>query len=99
MKLDPRVLVPAALALGALALPAASSADPTGMCPDHFTPTATFANPNYASKDNNGDFIVCHKDVPGQGDPTKDNRGVIISAISDTNPDNWQDDLYYVTGY
>jgi hypothetical protein len=91
MKLDPRILLPAALAAGALALPSSVGADPTGQCPDHFTLTVVVANPDWASKDRNGDFLVCHKDVPGQGDPTKDNNGVNISHIDDANPDNWAD--------
>lgn len=93
MKLDPRLVVPAALAAAAVALPTSASADPTGMCPDHFSPASTFFNGDWASRDKNGNFVVCHKDVPGQGDPTKDDRGVIVAPINDPNPDDWTDDL------
>jgi hypothetical protein len=92
MKLDPRIVLPAALAVGALALPSAASANPP-VCPDHYTLTATIANPDYESKDENGNFLVCHKDVPGQGDPTKDENGIITSFVNDPNPDNWTDDI------
>lgn len=84
MKLDPRILVPAALAAGALALPSGASAqagDPLDMCPDHFEPFPVLFSPD-PEKDRNGNLIVCHKDVPGNGDPTKDD-----------NPDNWTDDI------
>jgi hypothetical protein len=100
MKLDPRFVLPAALAVGALALPSAASADPPPwsnghppVCPDHYTLTATIANPDWESKDVNGNFLVCHKDVPGNGDPTKDENGIITSFVNDPDPDNWTDDI------
>jgi hypothetical protein len=76
MKLDPRILIPAVLAAGALALPSGASADhsfgdPLDQCPDHFVPVLVIFAPD-PSKDRNENFIVCHKEVPGQGDPTKD---------------------------
>jgi hypothetical protein len=87
-----RFVLPAALAAGALALPSAASADPP-VCPGGFDLTATFANPNWADADENGNFLVCHKETPGNGDPTKDDKGVIISFIDDPDPDNWTDDI------
>jgi hypothetical protein len=93
MKLDLRLVLPAALAAGALALPSTAGADSTGTCPDHFTPTFLFLQPDAAGKDKNGNLVVCHKDVPGQGDPTKDDNGFITSRINDPNPDDWADDL------
>jgi hypothetical protein len=88
MKLDPRILVPAALIAGAVALPSGASGqvgddpnDPLDQCPDHFVPTAVILAPD-PSKDRNENFIVCHKETPGMGDPTKDD-----------NPDNWTDDI------
>jgi hypothetical protein len=86
-----RFLLPAAVATAALAVPTTVGADPTGQCPDHFVLTVVVANPDWADRDRNGDFLVCHKETPGNGDPTKDNRGVIISHIDDPNPDNWVD--------
>jgi hypothetical protein len=93
MKLDPRILLPAAAVAAAVALPTTASADPTGMCPDHFTPTFVIVAPSGADRDKNGNLIVCHKDVPGQGDPTKDDRGIIIGGLTDTDPTNFEDDL------
>jgi hypothetical protein len=84
----------AAVAAAAIALSSGSAgADPSGICPDHFSPTIIVFNPDWASKDHNGNFIVCHKDVPGQGDPTKDDHGFIIQQIDDPNDANWTDDL------
>ena len=92
MKLDPRIVLPAALAAAALAIPTSASADPP-VCPDHFTPTfIIFGPPDASDKDKNNNGVVCHKDVPGQGDPTKDDNGFIISFINDTTPDDWADD-------
>jgi hypothetical protein len=94
MRLDPRILLPAAAVAAAVALPTSASADPTGMCPDHFTPTFIFAAPPGAEqKDHNGNLIVCHKDVPGQGDPTKDDRGIITGGLDDNNLNNFDDDF------
>lgn len=88
-----RFALPAALAVAALAaLPSAASANPP-VCPDHYEATFIIANPDYASEDRNGNFIVCHKDVPGNGDPTKDDNDIITSFINDPNPLNWTDDL------
>jgi hypothetical protein len=87
-----RTLLPAAVAVGALAIPSAASADPP-VCPDHFEPTLVIANPDWISKDENGNFIVCHKETPGNGDPTKDDNGIITSFIDDPDPDNWADDI------
>ena len=93
MKLDPRLVLPAALAAGALALPSTAGADPTGQCPDHFSPTFVILQPDAQGRDRNGNGVVCHKDVPGQGDPTKDDHGFIVVPISDPNPDDWSDDI------
>lgn len=88
-----RFAVPAALAVaGALALPSGASADPA-QCPDHFTPTFIFIQPDAAGKDKNGNLVVCHKDTPGNGDPTKDDHGFITQTINDPNPDDWADDI------
>jgi hypothetical protein len=92
MKLDPRIVLPAAAVAAALAIPSSAAATPP-VCPDHFSPTFTIVNPNGADKDHNGNLIVCHKDVPGQGDPTKDDHGFITSFIDDTDPNNWADDV------
>ena len=75
-----RFVLPAALAVGALALPSAASADPP-VCPDHYELTPTISNPDYASYDDNGDFLVCHKDVPGNGDPTKDENLIVDDIL------------------
>ena len=84
----------AALVAGAIALSSGSAgADPSGICPDHFSPTIIVFNPDWASKDHNGNFIVCHKDVPGQGDPTKDDRGIITGGLDDNNMNNFDDDF------
>jgi hypothetical protein len=84
----------AAVAAAAIALSSGSAgADTAGICPDHFSPTIIVFNPDWASKDHNGNFIVCHKDVPGAGDPTKDDHGFIIQTIDDPNDANWTDDL------
>jgi hypothetical protein len=91
-----RFALPAALAVGAaLAIPSGASADPPNPCPDHFTPTfIIFGPPDAADKDHNNNGIVCHKDTPGQGDPTKDDNGFIISFIDDPDPTNWADDVF-----
>ena len=86
-------LLPAAAIAAAIILPATSAtADSTGMCPDHFEPTLVVLQPGAEGRDHNNNLIVCHKDVPGQGDPTKDDRGVIISTLPDQDPANYSDD-------
>jgi hypothetical protein len=89
-----RILLPvAAVAVtAAVAIPGPANADSTGMCPDHFQPTLVLVQPGADGKDRNNNLIVCHKDVPGQGDPTKDDRGVIISQLPDQDPANYDDD-------
>jgi hypothetical protein len=89
-----RFVLPAAAAAvtAAIALPGGAGADPSGICPDHFSPTIIVFQPDWAEKDHNGNFIVCHKDVPGQGDPTKDDHGFIIEELTDPDPGNWIDD-------
>jgi hypothetical protein len=83
MRLDLRIAIPAALAAGALALPAGSLADPP---PDHifcpnstdpnsmWVPTSTVIAPAGSSKDNNGDTIVCQKVNNGGNTSIKDNN-------------------------
>jgi hypothetical protein len=90
MKLDPRIVVPAALAAVAVALPSGASAHHR-VCPPGWTPTLVILAPD-PGKDRNGNFIVCHKDTPGQGDPTKDDHGVITGGLTDPDPLNWDDD-------
>jgi hypothetical protein len=87
-----RFVLPVALIGAAIAMPLGADADPSGICPDHFTPTIVVFQPEWAEKDHNGNFIVCHKDVPGQGDPTKDDNGFIIETLEDPNETNWIDD-------
>jgi hypothetical protein len=63
MKLDPRILLPAALLAGALAFPTGGAADPpvTGACPDHYMgpfPIAILA----PAKDHNNDMYLCVKE-------------------------------------
>jgi hypothetical protein len=91
-----RFMLPAAAVAAAVAIPSSASADPTGTCPDHFVPTFVIIQPDAADKDRNTNGVVCHKETPGNGDPTKDDRdpnGFIIQTISDPDPENWADDL------
>lgn len=91
MKLDPRIVVPAALAAAAVALPTGATAHHR-QCPPGWTPALVFFSPD-PERDRNGNFIVCHKDTPGQGDPTKDDHGVIVAGLDDANPDHYDDDI------
>lgn len=92
MRLDPRLLVSAALVAGALALPAAGTADPPEThvyCPSpesDWTLTSTVIAPAAASKDNNGDTLVCQKRA-GQ---YKDNNNPMPPS---SNPDDYVDDI------
>lgn len=62
MKLDPRILLPAALLAGALALPAGASATPptTYSCPDHYVLLPLGAV--FMDRDKNNDGQVCVKE-------------------------------------
>ena len=90
MRLDPRIVVPAALAVAAMAFPAAGAAtDPiTGNCPPSYVPMSAAAMP---SKDRNGDGIVCMKVNPS-GPVVKDDNCCPNQWIS-TNPDDYLDNL------
>jgi hypothetical protein len=97
MRLDLRIAIPAALAAGALALPAGSLADPL---PDHifcpnstdpnsmWVPTSTIIAPAGASKDNNGDTVVCMK--VDNSNPTKDNNNPPPISL---NPNDYTDNI------
>ena len=63
MKLALRVLLPAALVAGALALPSSGTATPpsTGACPDHFV-GPVFLGLFFPEKDKNGDGYLCVKE-------------------------------------
>jgi hypothetical protein len=99
MRLDLRIAIPAALAAGALALPAASAADPP---PDHvfcpnsgdpnsmWVPTSTIIAPAGSSKDNNGDTIVCQKVNNGGNTSIKDNNN---PPPPSPNPDDYTDNI------
>ena len=97
MRLDPRILLPAALVAGAIAIPGASTADPP---PDHvscpnpqsgYILWSIFLAPSAASKDHNGDTFVCMKMTDGNGDPIyKDNNN---PPGPSSNPDDYVDNL------
>jgi hypothetical protein len=72
MRLDPRILIPAALAAGALAIPAVSAGDPpaTGNCPDGFMLVPL--GPVFADKDHNDNNAVCIK--PTNPNPVTDDN-------------------------
>jgi hypothetical protein len=96
MRLDRRILLPAALVAGAIAIPGASPADPP---PDHiscpngnsgYVLYSIFIAPDAASKDHNGDTFVCMK-TNGSGDPNyKDNNN---PPVPSTNPADYDDNL------
>lgn len=92
MRLAPRVLVPAALVAGALALPSAGAADPPDthvFCPSpesDWHMTDTLVAPAAAQKDNNGDTIVCQK----KPDQYKDNNN---PPPPSSNPDDYVDNI------
>jgi len=90
MRLDPRIVVPAALAVAAMAFPAAGSADPpiTGNCPDGYVPMTALAQP---SKDKNNDTMICMKTNPS-GPVYKDDNCCPNQWIS-SNPDDYVDNL------
>jgi hypothetical protein len=84
MKLDPRFVLPAALAAVALAVPAGSApADPpaTGACPDNFM--GPFPIGDIGNKDQNGNGFVC----------VKTNQMNIVFKDDNCNPNCDQDDL------
>ena len=62
MRLDPRILLPAALVAGALAIPSTGSATPpiTGACPDGYLGPFPIG-PAFPDKDKNGDTLLCVK--------------------------------------
>jgi hypothetical protein len=91
MRLSPRMLIPAALIAGAVALPGTGSADPGPhvFCPppeSDWSLTSIFVAPAAADKDNNGDTLVCQKRV-GQ---YKDNNNPMPPS---DNPDDYVDNL------
>jgi hypothetical protein len=90
MRLDPRILIPAALTVGAIALPAAGNAtDPiTGNCPPGYVPMTALAQP---SKDSNNDTVICMKTNPA-GPVYKDDNCCPNQWIS-ANPDDYVDNL------
>lgn len=90
MRFDPRIAVPAALAVAAFAIPAGSSADPpiTGQCPDGYMPMSSLAQPD---KDKNGDQLVCMKTNPS-GPVYKDDNCCPNQMVS-LNPDDYTDDI------
>ena len=84
MRFDFRLLVPAALAAAALAIPAGTAtADPpeTGACPDNFM--GPFPIGDITSKDQNGNGFVC----------VKNNQMNIVFKDDNCNPNCDQDDL------
>ena len=92
MRLDPRILLPAALAAAALALPSSGAADPPAthvFCPNpesDWALTSVVIAPSAASKDNNGDTLVCQK-REGQ---YKDNNN---PPPPSSNPDDYVDNI------
>ena len=90
MRLDPRILVPAAAVVAAAAFPATGAADyPTTMnCPPSYVPAPSAAMP---SKDRNNDGVVCLKMNPS-GPVVKDDNCCPNQWIS-TNPDDYVDNL------
>ena len=95
MRLDPRILLPAALVAGAIALPGAGTADPPPgniSCPNPqsgYILFSIFVAPAAADKDRNHDTFVCMK-TNGNGDPVyKDNNNPGPS----NNPDDYEDNL------
>ena len=91
MRLSARMLIPAALIAGALALPGTGAADNGThvFCPnpssDWFL-TSTVVAPAAASKDTNGDTLVCQK----RTDQYKDNNN---PPPPSSNPDDYIDAL------
>jgi hypothetical protein len=89
MKLDFRILLPAALVAGALAIPAGTGvADPpaTGACPDHYL--GPFPIGGLTNHDNNNNGYVCVKD---------ENMNLIFKD-DNCNPNCDADDIIVPTG-
>ena len=87
MRLDPRFLLPAALAAAAIAIPAGSAtADPpaTGACPDHFV--GPFPIGAVVGHDGNGNGFVC----------VKENQMNLVFKDDNCNPNCDSDDLTVV---
>jgi hypothetical protein len=100
LRLDRRILVPAALTTAALAFPAAGAAalpDTHVFCPNNgdlnsaWIPQSTIVAPASAEKDNNGDTLVCQKiDNP---EPVKDNNNPLQSPLPSLNPNDYTDNI------
>jgi hypothetical protein len=96
MRLDPRILLPAALAIGVFALPGPGAADPPPThisCPDPNSGYVIFdivVAPAATSKDHNHDTLVCMK-MNGSGDPVyKDNNN---PPEPSSNPEDYVDNI------
>ena len=85
MRFDPRIAVPAALAVAAVAIPASSSADPPVPCPQSFPFPVPAALVNQGDqKDHNGNHLICAKMDPNSPG---------FNGGPDDNLDNYVDDL------
>ena len=100
MRLDPRIVVPAALTTAALAFPAAGGAqvpETHVFCPNNgdinsmWIPQSTVAAPASAEKDNNGDTLVCQK-VDNE-EPVKDNNNPLQDPVPSLNPEDYTDNI------
>jgi hypothetical protein len=103
MRLDLRILIPAALATAAVLIPASSaSADPSptpGRCPDSFMPVMSFAATG--DKDHNNDGWVCVKGPQGSNghfNTTDDKNPPTFDPTSNTWYSAYLDTAWWVTG-
>jgi hypothetical protein len=104
MRLDLRILLPAALTIAAVlipASPAAAAPSPTpGRCPDGFQPVLIFFATG--DRDHNGDGWVCVKGPQGSNGHfnTTDDKdpGTVFDAPSNTWYDGYTGMAFWVTG-
>jgi hypothetical protein len=105
MRLEPRILIPAALTAAAIFIPAApaSALGPPGRCPDGFAPVPT--SPSTASRDHDGNGWVCAKGPQGSNNHTNyvDDKGnpqpgVVYDPISNTYWNTLDNTAWWVTG-
>ena len=106
MRLNARLLIPAALAAAAAVIPAAPASATFGVpgrCPDGFAPVPT--TPFTAAKDRDGNGFVCAKGplgsnnhtnfVDDKGDPQP---GAIYDPVSNTYTNTLNNSAWWVTG-
>lgn len=103
MRLDPRIVIPAALTVAAVLIPASpagAAPSPTpGRCPDNFQAVPIFVATG--DKDRNGDGWVCVKGPQGSNghfNTTDDKNPPTFDPTSNTWYSAYLDTAWWVTG-